>query len=343
MSIFDSNPKKFDSYRNNSIVISRTLDNGNFHILSKNEFSDWYFSLKRLRSETTKGIEKSSQSLFKILTSNVCQKGIDDYYLKSSVSNAIEKTVYSEQKFDLLVVMKKNYDRYKNHNSNKKMNFVEAFMITELGECKRKPNTISINLICVRDKSKIKAYHLIGPLLYCLKDNKNFKQEVVLELADKYTNLKGFKSYTRIGFDRNKELYGTDCFDDIRNLPMSLNLEEYSTDDIINFSSRISERTNIDDETGLARSSIPKNEEEEEKQKQIIETANYIHELEVGVEPNTENYKYIIGESSTESQKKKKLKEHIEEIVKKKGGRRKVYSKKKKKIRRKKTRKKYNS
>ena len=36
MSIFDSNPKIFDSYRNNSIVISRTLDNGNFHILSKN-------------------------------------------------------------------------------------------------------------------------------------------------------------------------------------------------------------------------------------------------------------------------------------------------------------------
>ena len=137
--------------------------------------------------------------------------------------------------------------------SQRKLEKVVAFIIVELGECIKKPNTISVNLICGKSSiPQFKASILLGAYLYCIKKTR-YDQEGILELAGGYTNPSGFMSYTKLGFNYDKTLYGVNCFDAFENLPMSVNLVKMSPETIINLVGEVTTRRidNTDDPTML--------------------------------------------------------------------------------------------
>jgi hypothetical protein len=73
----------------------------------------------------------------------------------------------------------------------------------------------------------------MGACLYCIKNAPDIKQECLLELADGYSNLPAFYSYTALGFLRNDSLWGEGCFNTEGCMPMFANLNMVSIDNII--------------------------------------------------------------------------------------------------------------
>ena len=113
-----------------------------------------------------------------------------------------------------------------------------GFVIAELGECKKHPLTYSINLICSRsvNGAKIGSIVLLGAFIYCIKNSASTtinKDEGILELAGGYRNMPGFISYTKMGFIKDLNLYGTNCFESYELLPMKVNIKKLDNKEII--------------------------------------------------------------------------------------------------------------
>lgn len=335
MSLFDSGIDDLNEFRNNKLIVSAL---GNNVILSKNEFLKWFTPEKQKTvGETSRKIKEANTSLITSILNTVCRSGIDVVYTKTSLSRVIPKrradntiprtkfdyktlkirqnkhfNVDDDKKFDIVVGVEKDVYENSTADFDTKAKGVASFLVTELGECNDRPNTISVNLICSRQYHQLKGSFLMGATLYCVKKSNIYDHEVVLELAGKYNNIGGFFSYTGVGFDRDKDLYGDNCFDAIENLPMSINLRTYTTNDIIGLTSKTQERENIKDETGLYanRSTLTK-----DAQKQIVKIANYLHELDVDEEPNTRLYRSIVMKSRTKEEKKKRLLMQIQALT----------------------------
>jgi hypothetical protein len=110
-------------------------------------------------------------------------------------------------------------------------NNLAGFIVMELGECKKLPDVFSVRLICSNaNKGKI----LMAAALYSIKINKHIRDKrCVLEVAGGFTNPAAYCMYSKFGFKAAPELYGRKGFDDYDNLPMLVDLDKITTDEII--------------------------------------------------------------------------------------------------------------
>ena len=213
-------------------------------LLNKSEFMAWMDppqlrestgtskSRKDARERTREHVTEVHNEQLQQLASYVCDGIVDDYGFQT-----IDQLINNVDEYDVLVAVTPDYNavgtslRTKKVTNNK-MDKVVGFIITELGECKKEPNIVSVNLICARPGT-VRGGLLMGAYLYCLKKQHSYKKIGILELARGYLNVAGFISYTKLGFNKDLSLYGEDCFSDYANLPMSVNLTRMSEETIV--------------------------------------------------------------------------------------------------------------
>ena len=189
-------------------------------------------SRKDARERTREHVTEVHNEQLQQLASYVCDGIVDDYGFQK-----IDQLINNVDEYDVLVAVTPDYNavgtslRTKKVTNNK-MDKVVGFIITELGECKKEPNIVSVNLICARPGT-VRGGLLMGAYLYCLKKQRSYKKIGILELARGYLNVAGFISYTKLGFNKDLSLYGEDCFSDYANLPMSVNLTRMSEETIV--------------------------------------------------------------------------------------------------------------
>lgn len=169
---------------------------------------------------------------------------IGEDYGKDAIRNPLK---HRAKAYDLLVLIDNQYQtvEYGHEEKGKRkedfLKYTYGFIVAEKGECKRKPKTVSVNLICsngVQGGGTI----LIGAYLYtikCFEGQTNYDQYGILELAHGFENFGGLCTYSKFGFVANMDLFKVDpipkgtCFTDDRNLPMDVNLETVSKTDIV--------------------------------------------------------------------------------------------------------------
>jgi hypothetical protein len=215
--------------------------------------------LRRQASFTEK--ETISKNILQDLANTVC---VDPKTGRSAIGEAYGRSAINRlgnSDFDVLVAIEEaEIPAGKTETVTRhKLNHVVGFIIAQLGECKRKNDVWSVNLICSRTLmsggASIKGSILLGAFLYCIKNSK-FKQEGILELAGGYRNINGFISYTKMGFNKDLSLYDPVrhiCFHDFNNLPMSCNISTINNETIINRAGERERRvvTPIEDDSGI--------------------------------------------------------------------------------------------
>ena len=152
-----------------------------------------------------------------------------------------------------------------------------------------KPADYTINLICSRSKVEYKKYGrrvanrerlraaiLLGAYMYCAK--KRDQDIGLLELADGYKNVSGFFSYSKMGFVKDLSLFGRRCFRDHANLPMSVRLDRYTYDNIIDYASGEQKLTYIQDDEGLI-DLVPRGPKQQEIQKTFAVFCNLSYQI----------------------------------------------------------------
>ena len=279
-----------DDYRNDRRIAG--MLNG-CKILNHIEFMNWYlpeesrFSQRNLlknpdsedqRNLADKTIEIYARYVLQDLSISVCEGKIGKTYGRDAMNN-----LKNIDNFDLLVVMDPSIKIAKatqaEHQANKKLLSILGFIIVEKGECTKskrsqastaalidRSDVYSVNLICRRedkpDRTNVKGVVLLGAYMYCIKNSTSIavKDKIgILELAGAYTNLSGFFSYTKIGFDKDNTFYGTTCFTDPGNLPMSVDINQYNNQDIIQMvcGDKKRDRREINDDTGIYELGLP--------------------------------------------------------------------------------------
>jgi len=313
----EKNMKKFNGMIGE--YISRAYEDDNIELYNLNEFRADYYDPQVRQSERLKGNEKaelarkasfqnrqqiSNQVLerFGGLANKICVDSDDNPVIGEDYGvSAIQKVITNSTHFDILIAVN-NQERRPPRNTKvasiNKIDNLVGFIIAEYGECKMKPDVWSVNLICAGKAGNrgLKGIGnvLLGAFLYCIK-NSNYKQEAVLELASGYTNIPGFLSYSKLGFNKDLSLYQLgrsgsssffgktaalpSCFTDLGNLPMSVDLSTMTSDVIINRVTGDDLRvvTDIDDDTGLfnAAKSLPLREKQE-----VITYSNILYKIE---------------------------------------------------------------
>lgn len=299
-----------DAYRNDEKIV-RALDGR--VLLNHDEFVKWYsppkirmsrriMPKKINRQPSVEKVETVSNAILELMAENVCEKKIGRTY----GIHAVRRLVHSQ--FDILVLMESNYleikakegHTYTKTAANKKMNSVLGFIIVEKGECRRLPNSYTVNLICVRSiENKPRGAILLGAYLYCCK--KVGQIYGLLELAGGYSNISGFFSYSKMGFVKNTSLFDKKCFNDFGNLPMSVDLTVYQYTDFIDYASGHRKFTNFKDDTGLL-DIVPEkgNVAQERLQQEIIRYCNLLYRIpfmfNMTYTTNSEDDKIIIEE-----------------------------------------------
>lgn len=263
-------------------------------ILDFAEFSEWFmqsnlrFSDRRRRDLTSLESyqEMSYDKLYDIAT-DICQDIEVDYGRQS-----VRKTKNSSD-LDGVFILAPDHDKLKRDEFStrpevslkKKLKHILGFLIVEKGECRKDgyENVYAVNLICTRNQNnleyklydkrrqreRIRGAILLGAYLHCLKGAG--EKMGILELAHGYENLEGFFSYSKMGFVRRDDLK---CFTNfMQNLPMSVDLDQFTSESIINYASGVEKLSRFQDETGLLQC-VPKTKEEQKKQKIIATFCN---------------------------------------------------------------------
>jgi len=239
MSIFED--KNVEAYRQNPIVQASLRGHV---LLNKHEFMAWMDppqlreSKRRkvdrdiARERTRDEVTEIHNSQLQQLSNHVCAGIMEDYGFET-----MDQIINNSEEYDMLVAVTQDYDAIGSavgtkRMTNRKIDKVVGFIVTELGECKKEPNAICVKLICVREGT-IRGGLLMGAYLYCLKQHQTYKKMGILELARGYLNIPGFISYTKLGFNKDLSLYGESCFKDYVNLPMSVDLTSMTVETII--------------------------------------------------------------------------------------------------------------
>jgi hypothetical protein len=312
---------KLNSYRDNASVIQAL---GGVQLLNFKEFSKWYKdpdpkilpvreaaltsyypTEELLEEERLESDEIAMAAAINNLTEGVCQDKIASHYLEGSLKKA-----YDSRFFDLLVAVIPGYEELNDttaypmstkQRSREKIGKVVGFIIAQYGECKTHPNAYAVNLICTRsiDGYFIKGALLLGAYMYCIKQTEHAEQLGVLELAFGYDNIGGFFAYTKMGFDKDYTLVKEGCFEDYENLPMSVNLQNYSLDNIIGLATGIAPRplSDVKDDTGLYALGLPQkgNSMQSTLQNKIASNANLLYLLNLATmkDPRLGVYSYL--------------------------------------------------
>ena len=303
MALFDKNFEELKKFREDPRMVKALK---NYTILSKKEFLNWFTPAPdATRSRTTNKIKEANSKLIQELLNEVCQNAIGASYARDTFSRVMPKRAHEnipptnkyddetqrirtaywfdsskDNNYDIIVAVNKDTLHDSSATIQDKIKSVASFLITELGECKKKPQTISVNLICSRRGSPIKAYHMLGAMLYCIKADTKYDQEAVLELAGSYMNIPGFISYSRIGFDRDGTLFGNDCFPEIDLLPMSVNLDFVEPNDIINYASATVTRKDVTDDSNIYLGYLHKNQKPE-TQEALSQLGIFLHKIKL--------------------------------------------------------------
>ncbi len=254
----------------NPVQLTRHVRN-KLRITRKNQRSD-------IRNENQEIELDVGQKLAKI----ACNNHIGDVYGKI----ASENIFLDEPQFDILVAVYKpdqlNLLVRSKTLEKQKLNKVAGFLIAEYGECKDLPNSFSVNLICSKQSMsipKIKGTVLLGAYLYCIKSNTTIDPIGLLELAGGYTNVAGIISYSKLGFRENLDLFKGTCFLDAGNLPMNVNVNSITYDQIIDTVKNVSSITFASDSLELNSflSFRPKNDRENAQQERILLFLNELY------------------------------------------------------------------
>lgn len=250
------------------------------------------------------------QESIEILKS-ACRDEISDTYIKK----AIEK-VKTDPNYDFLVVIN---NAMPFTTTTEKLEAIAGFIISRLGECRAIENVYCANLICVKPQN-IQAKILMGAFLYCIKNTKNRRIEktAILELASGYNNIAGFFSYTKMGFDKDIHLYGMNCFTELNSLPMSANVNDMTSEEIIGYTMKLP-RTNIKDDSGLFKTGIPENDRQVRIQSLMAELAQDLYIIQIAIENQSDQniklqdtiYKYGTDALSALVSVKRELKQQL--------------------------------
>ena len=111
--------------------------------------------------------QKNMTKFINLLSKNICSS-IGGQYARNAVQKAIDLTK-NEDKFDILVASTRVLDDL-TLTLEQRMSGIVAFIIVELGECKKYPASYSINLICTDLKKAIPGTGsiLMGAFLYTI-------------------------------------------------------------------------------------------------------------------------------------------------------------------------------
>ena len=334
MSFF--NKPFLDEYRNND-SIRKMLIGG--ELLTQSEFVSWYkpneSRTTRHRSEYKYDIESENfeiaMEFLDEIGDQVCRKIGTEYgqYALIKTANNLNTFSNTKNKFDILVAVSAGYDKQElkttttvQKNKNKS---IVGFIVVERGECKLFRDQVCVNLICVKENT-IKGSVLLGAYLYCIKSSflpKN--QRGLLELAGSYSNLAGFFSYTKLGFDKDESLFHKKCFHNPENLTMSVDLQKYEKKDIIDLVTGDKKRGDFSDQviddTGIFAYGALKEKKDQIIQEKIGKAYAIYHYLKMALkEPAGEDLleeemflKLItdIEPRDTNDEKMKKIKEYI--------------------------------
>jgi len=251
------------------------------------------------------------------IASEVCSKSIGKAYGRLALKNI--KEFYE---FDFLVAVTPDYKKEPNVLNYEKQKIYKkkkilGFIIAERGECRKLPNTYSVNLICVHPvkvgsiEYKVKGTILLGAFLYCIKsydgiledvggDELEVDQQGILELAGSYENLDGFFAYSKLGFRKDITLLdpghdGKPCFHDTSLLQMVAPLDYFDSPkhiiQTVTGERRIpAEELIANDNTGLIQTglpnTLPQTAEQKVLQVTIARNANEYYQKELDVHFN---------------------------------------------------------
>ena len=247
---------------------SAQLTLGTYSFYNYSAFYDWWNpggNSDKMQKPTM--VRQESIEMLK----SACQDGIQDSYIKT----AIQK-IKSDPKYDFLAVIN---NALPHTSPAEKIKAITGFIIARLGECRAIENVYCANLICAKPQT-VQAKVLMGAFLYCIKNTPNLKQIAILELAGGYTNIAGFFSYTKMGFDKDLTLYGKNCFIELSSLPMSTNLDEMTSEQIIGYTKKL-QRTNVNDDTGLFTTGIPENDNQIRIQQELAVLAQDLYMVQL--------------------------------------------------------------
>jgi hypothetical protein len=340
---------KISAYRDDP-GISVRLRNDGIVLLNKPEITDYIVNVapasvtRERRSVLPPSdihddfIEDQKNDFFENMAMSVCG-GIGEEYGQLST-----KLSMSKPNFDILIAAKSDYKTIEISNSARmmedKIDKILGFIIVEKGECPKYPTAYAINLICTRPGT-MKGSILMGAYLYMIKEHRYISQVGLLELASGYSNIAGICAYNKFGFDKDTNLYKGGCFQDTKNLPMSVylgsgtdplfntfvpntsssdfdqNHQELTANDIINIVLTNKPVTRITrfkpvDLCGvlLPTRGTPSSKLQGQLQQSIAEKYNRIYNLEINPDKNMNDIQTLVNESLIEKQNMDTLKKN---------------------------------
>jgi hypothetical protein len=233
-----------------SQLLPDKLMNG-YTLVSRSRFESLYSPRVRIASRREIPIEtltaatsiSSAKALTKIKTMalRVCRGGVGDEYAQEAVLDGMnENDIYDilfAIKTDTLAVLE-DTTRMTPPPIKQIEDSVDAFIVVEKGECRARNNVWCVKLICAGKNldvsRRIAGKILLGACLYCIKQSAVvLEKECFLELASAYDNLPGLFTYMNLGFRSNPYLFASNCFYEVGNLPMSVDLTNVPALDII--------------------------------------------------------------------------------------------------------------
>ena len=243
---------------------------GGYELLNYKQFMNWWndypsSNLSKIMNDSiTNSFRRIFTSKCEDLNTGYIEKAIDP--LSDNPNFDVLFAVYNKSNV-ILLNENPSENEIKKYQS-RKSDSVGGFIIVQKGECKKQPqksifnsfnflnnnniknknetnynNVYSVFLICSANNSymddelppPIKGQLLMGAYLFTIKSNMLLPQIAILELVDGYRNIPGFIAYSKLGFEKDLHLYGEDCFKLLKTLPMSNDLKNKNTTDIIQF------------------------------------------------------------------------------------------------------------
>jgi len=216
-------------------------DGVRYKLLNYNDFVNWCIPLSsiELRSGERSRDERYSNliTLILIYLNTVGSTICGETNVKKEYADKAPTLPFSDPKYDIIVAISEN-DRQDEHLKTlhfktaikRRISRIKGFIVGELGECKMRPHWWSVRLICT---TSVKGIVLMGAFLYCIKNAPGVDKNVLLEVANAYKNIAGYKSYTKIGFKKDVQYFDKMCFYEFGNLPMHIDLGLLSSDNII--------------------------------------------------------------------------------------------------------------
>lgn len=248
--------KIIESYVNFSLNEKQPIKDalGGYELLTYDEFMNWWNDYLHYPNGVNEDIKDSIIESFNKIFTSKCEDlntGYIDGAIDSLRNNPNFDVLFAVYNKSNIILDKQNPSENEiNEYQSLKSNSVGGFIIVQKGECKKLPqtqtsvtnddfkNVYSVFLICtsiisdsIMDRifgkksppspPPIKGQLLMGAYLFSIKSNESLPQIAILELLSGYTNIPGFISYSKLGFEKDLTLYGNGCFTSLTNLPMS--------------------------------------------------------------------------------------------------------------------------